>query len=116
MNDIADAALKCAKAQAQNGDSLNDIYPNIDKAHDAFTSLMQSIGKTPEEAEAAAQAYGLTRDAVDELVASLQNTPDSKPSKSQSPATPSPNSNRSNSPPKKHQTANMSPSAATTPT
>ena len=56
LNDIADAALKCAKAQAQNGDSLNDIYPNIDKAHDAFTSLMQSLGKTPEEAEAAAQA------------------------------------------------------------
>lgn len=78
LNDIADAALKCAKAQAQNGDSLNDIYPNIDKAHDAFTQLMQSLGKTPEEAEAAAQAYGLTRDAVDELVNSLQNTPDSK--------------------------------------
>ena len=78
LNDIADAALKCAKAQAQNGDSLNDIYPNIDKAHDAFTSLMQSLGKTPEEAEAAAQAYGLTRKAVDDLVASLQNTPDSK--------------------------------------
>ena len=78
LNDIADAALKCAKAQAQNGDSLNDIYPNIDKAHDAFTSLMQSLGKTPEEAEAAAQAYGLTRDAVDDLVASLQTTPDSK--------------------------------------
>ena len=76
LNDIADAALKCAKAQAQNGDSLNDIYPNIDKAHDAFTSLMQSLGKTPEEA--AAQAYGLTRKAVDDLVASLQNTPDSK--------------------------------------
>nr|DAK87955.1 MAG TPA: minor tail protein [Caudoviricetes sp.] len=78
LNDIADAALKCAKAQAQNGDSLNDIYPNIDKAHDAFTSLMQSLGKTPEEAEAAAQAYGLTRDAVDDLVTSLQATPDSK--------------------------------------
>lgn len=78
LNDIADAALKCAKAQAQNGDSLNDIYPNIDKAHDVFTQLMQSLGKTPEEAEAAAQAYGLTRDAVDELVNSLQNTPDSK--------------------------------------
>ena len=78
LNDIADAALKCAKAQAQNGDSLNDIYPNIDKAHDAFTQLMQSLGKTPEEAEAAAQAYGLTRDAVDELVNGLQNTPDSK--------------------------------------
>ena len=78
LNDIADAALKCAKAQAQNGDSLNDIYPNIDKAHDAFTQLMQSLGKTPEEAEAAAQAYGLTRAAVDELVNSLQNTPDSK--------------------------------------
>lgn len=78
LNDIADAALKCAKAQAQNGDSLNDIYPNIDKAHDAFTSLMQSLGKTPEEAEAAAQAYGLTRKAVDDLVASLQATPDSK--------------------------------------
>ena len=78
LNDIADAALKCAKAQAQNGDSLNDIYPNIDKAHDAFTSLMQSLGKTPEEAEAAAQAYGLTRKAVDDLVASLQTTPDSK--------------------------------------
>ena len=78
LNDIADAALKCAKAQAQNGDSLNDIYPNIDKAYDAFTQLMQSLGKTPEEAEAAAQAYGLTRDAVDELVNSLQNTPDSK--------------------------------------
>lgn len=78
LNDIADAALKCAKAQAQNGDSLNDIYPNIDKAHDAFTQLMQSLGKTPEEAEAAAQAYGLTRDAVDKLVNSLQNTPDSK--------------------------------------
>lgn len=78
LNDIADAALKCAKAQAQNGDSLNDIYPNIDKAHDAFTNLMQSLGKTPEEAEAAAQAYGLTRKAVDDLVASLQNTPDSK--------------------------------------
>lgn len=78
LNDIADAALKCAKAQAQNGDSLNDIYPNIDKAHDAFTSLMQSLGKTPEEAEAAAQAYGLTRKAVDDLVNSLQATPDSK--------------------------------------
>lgn len=78
LNDIADAALKCAKAQAQNGDSLNDIYPNIDKANDAFTQLMQSLGKTPEEAEAAAQAYGLTRDAVDELVNGLQNTPDSK--------------------------------------
>lgn len=78
LNDIADAALKCAKAQAQNGDSLNDIYPNIDKAHDAFTQLMQSLGKTPEEAEAAARAYGLTRDAVDKLVNSLQNTPDSK--------------------------------------
>lgn len=78
LNDIADAALKCAKAQAQNGDSLNDIYPNIDRAHDAFAQLMQSLGKTPEEAEAAAQAYGLTRDAVDELVNSLQNTPDSK--------------------------------------
>ena len=78
MNDIADAALKCAKAQAQNGDSLNDIYPNIDKAHDAFTQLMQSLGKTPEEAEAAAQAYGLTRKAVDDLVNSLQATPDSK--------------------------------------
>lgn len=78
LNDIADAALKCAKAQAQNGDSLNDIYPNIDKAHDAFTQLMQSLGKTPEEAEAAAQAYGLTRDAVNELVNGLQNTPDSK--------------------------------------
>ena len=78
LNDIADAALKCAKAQAQNGDSLNDIYPNIDKAHDAFTQLMQSLGKTPEEAEAAAQAYGLTRKAVDDLVNSLQATPDSK--------------------------------------
>lgn len=78
LNDIADAALKCAKAQAQNGDSLNDIYPNIDKAHDAFTSLMQSLGKTPEEAEAAAQSYGLTRKAVDDLVNSLQATPDSK--------------------------------------
>ena len=78
LNDIADAALKCAKAQAQNGDSLNDIYPNIDKAHDAFTKLMQSLGKTPEEAEAAAQSYGLTRKAVDDLVNSLQNTPDSK--------------------------------------
>lgn len=78
LNDIADAALKCAKAQAQNGDSLNDIYPNIDKAHDAFTQLMQSLGKTPEEAEAATQAYGLTRDAVDDLVNSLQATPDSK--------------------------------------
>lgn len=78
LNDIADAALKCAKAQAQNGDSLNDIYSNIDKAHDAFTQLMQSLGKTPEEAEAAAQAYGLTRKAVDDLVNSLQNTPDSK--------------------------------------
>ena len=76
LNDIA--ALKCAKAQAQNGDSLNDIYPNIDKAHDAFTKLMQSLGKTPEEAEAAAQSYGLTRKAVDDLVNSLQNTPDSK--------------------------------------
>lgn len=78
LNDIADAALKCAKAQAQNGDSLNDIYPNIDKAHDAFTKLMQSLGKTPEEAEAAAQSYGLTRKAVDDLVNSLQATPDSK--------------------------------------
>lgn len=78
LNDIADAALKCAKAQAQNGDSLNDIYQNIDKAHDAFTSLMQSLGKTPEEAEAAAQSYGLTRKAVDDLVNSLQATPDSK--------------------------------------
>lgn len=78
LNDIADAALKCAKAQAQNGDSLNDIYPNIDKAHDAFISLMQSLGKTPEEAEAAAQSYGLTRKAVDDLVNSLQATPDSK--------------------------------------
>ena len=78
LNDIADAALKCAKAQAQNGDSLNDIYPNIDKAHGRVHQLMQSLGKTPEEAEAAAQAYGLTRDAVDELVNSLQNTPDSK--------------------------------------
>ncbi len=78
LNDIAEAALKCAKAQAQNGDSLNDIYPNIDKAHDAFTKLMQSLGKTPEEAEAAAQSYGLTRKAVDDLVSSLQSAPDSK--------------------------------------
>lgn len=78
LNDIADAALKCAKAQAQNGDSLNDITPNIDKAHDAFVSLMQTLGKTPEEAETAAESYGLTRAAVEELVKSLQATPDTK--------------------------------------
>jgi TP901 family phage tail tape measure protein len=78
LNDIAEAAIKCAKAQAQNGESLNDIYPNIDKAHDAFVNLMQSLGKTPEEAKAAAQAYGLTRKAVDDLVSSLEATPDSK--------------------------------------
>lgn len=78
LNDIAEAALKCAEAQAQNGASLTDIYPNIDKAHDAFVNLAQTLGQTPEQAEAAAQAYGLTRNAIDDLVKSLQSTPDSK--------------------------------------
>lgn len=78
LNDIAESALKCAEAQARNGDSLDKIYPSIDKAHDAFVNLLKSLGKSPEEAEAAAKSYGVTREAVDQLVNSINGVPDSK--------------------------------------
>ena len=78
LNDIAESALKCAEAQARNGDSLDKIYPSIDKAHDAFVNLLKSLGKSPEEAEAAAKSYGVTREAVDQLVNSINGAPDSK--------------------------------------
>lgn len=78
LNDIAESALKCAEAQARNGDSLDKIYPSIDKAHDAFVNLLKSLGKSPEEAEAAAKSYGVTREAIAQLVNSINGAPDSK--------------------------------------
>ena len=78
LNDIADSVLKAAEAQARNGASMDEINGTLDTAKERYTQAAQAMGMTPEAAEAAAEAAGLSADEFDRLGASIGLIPDSK--------------------------------------
>ena len=78
LNDIADSALKAAEAQARNGASMDEINGTLNTARDNYIKAAQSMGLLPEQAEAAANAAGLSAAEFERLGKSIGLVPDSK--------------------------------------
>lgn len=67
LNDLAETALKNARAQAQNGASMGDINGILDLAREKYIAAAQAMGLTPDAAAKAADAAGLTKDKFAQL-------------------------------------------------
>ncbi|PLS27530.1 hypothetical protein [Bifidobacterium parmae] len=78
LNDIADSAMKAAEAQARNGSSMDEINDTLNTAKEKYIEAAQAMGMTPEAAEAAATAAGLSSDEFERLAKSIGMVPDSK--------------------------------------
>lgn len=73
--DLRDAAIDNAKAMLDQGDSSDTVKDKMDKARDAFIKAAEKMGLNKTAAGKLADQYGLTRDSVDKLNASMEKTP-----------------------------------------
>lgn len=67
LNDLAQSALKAADAQVRNGASMDDVNGTLNEARDRYIQAAQAMGMTPEAAQAAADAAGLTSEKFQQL-------------------------------------------------
>lgn len=72
LRSLAEQALKTAEAHAKNGDSVDKVLPQMEQARAAFVRSAQAMGLSKQEAEALADKYGLTRAALENLIASAK--------------------------------------------
>ncbi|MDY4677585.1 MAG: phage tail tape measure protein [Bifidobacterium tsurumiense] len=72
LNDMAKAALDAAEAHAKNGESVEQITPLMDDAHERFVKVAQDMGYDADGAETLATQLGITSNSVSDLVNNIQ--------------------------------------------
>lgn len=72
---LKDDALRSAEANLKQGDSVDSVKQKIVDQRAEFIKTAKQYGATGKEAEALADKYGLTKDSVDQLKASIDKIP-----------------------------------------
>lgn len=69
LDGVAKSAWKLVEAHARAGASADDLKGEFDNARNSFVDFAQRMGATPEQATQMADAFGLTHDGLQKIIA-----------------------------------------------